>query len=70
MSKPRIYWCYYPKLRRGFWRVRPKDIKLKYSDWGVRQYAYRMVKEMNDAEDRAFAAREAERLARRRIHSH
>lgn len=19
--KPRVYWCYYPKLKRGFWRV-------------------------------------------------
>lgn len=23
MRKPRVYWSYYPKLKRGYWRVSP-----------------------------------------------
>lgn len=49
MVKPRIYWCYYPKLRRGFWRVQPRYHSRSPSDWPLRKVAYRMVEEMNRA---------------------
>lgn len=49
MNKPRIYWCYYPKLKRGYWRVRPRVGRSRWIDWEARKVAQRMVEQMNRA---------------------
>ncbi|UUV44557.1 hypothetical protein RCMOTHERGOOSE_47 [Rhodobacter phage RcMotherGoose] len=52
--KPRIYWIYYPKLRRGFWRVgeyahrnsKHRPASGSFEPW---RFAHRMAEEMNRA---------------------
>lgn len=48
--KPRIYWAYYPKSRRGYWRVSmmdhyPTSTLLERKRW---RFAHRMVRQMNE----------------------
>jgi hypothetical protein len=46
--KPRIYWHWYPKSKRGYWRVSP--IKRHAPTWMRNQWAYahRMCRQMNE----------------------
>jgi hypothetical protein len=47
MHKPRVYWKYYPTLRRGYWRVSPLPKNLEPGDrrlWGL---AYDAVNRAN-----------------------
>lgn len=48
MKKPRIYWQFYPKSRRGYWRVSKmpyRSVKL-LDAWS---FAHSMAREMNAA---------------------
>lgn len=40
-TKPRVYWKYYPKLGRGFWKVSPLPIRIgpqEYALWKTAHY--------------------------------
>jgi len=52
VKKPRIYWTYYPKLRRGYWRVNllPTRSTSNLEAWA---FAHDMAREMNRALDDA-----------------
>lgn len=47
MDKPRIYWTYYPKLKRDYWRVSemPNRSTTTLDLW---TYAHNMAREMNN----------------------
>lgn len=47
--KPRIVWVYYPKLKRGYWRVcaMPPWFKRAKTARVYWRYAYRMASQMN-----------------------
>lgn len=64
LEKPRIYWRYYPKLKRGFWAVSP-IASGKLSDWQLRKFAYEMVEQMNRAHYLEIAERELRRAVER-----
>lgn len=61
--KPRVYWTYYPKLRRGYWRVSPMPKGL--ANRGLWIKAHTAVLRANAAKDIEYAAAwERERVAR------
>lgn len=53
MLKPRIYWTYYPKMRRGFWRVNERPNRDKANTYPMWERAHAIVNRMNRDRDRA-----------------
>lgn len=50
-AKPRIYWTYYPRSRRGYWRVSHIPIKPTKRQRDLWQYAHTMCQQMNRSND-------------------
>lgn len=50
-DKPRVYWCYYPKLKRGFWRVYSMKTMRSAHTLERWRFAHDMVKRMNEVDD-------------------
>jgi len=46
--KPRIYWTYYPKSKRGYWRVSAQPKLRTQNTLDLWTYAYNMAREMNN----------------------
>lgn len=49
--RPRLYWTYYPKSRRGYWRVSPMPKPASNVDRDRWAYAHNMAREMNRSND-------------------
>jgi hypothetical protein len=47
--KPRIYWTYYPKSRRGYWRVSAMPNPWKPEDALAWNKAHKFARRLNDA---------------------
>lgn len=47
--KPRIYWTYYPKSRRGYWRVSAMPKPWKPEDAPAWEKAHEFARRLNDA---------------------
>lgn len=48
-AKPRIYWTYYPKSRRGYWRVSAMPKPWKPEDAPAWDKAHEFARRLNDA---------------------
>lgn len=48
-AKPRIYWQYYPKSRRGFWKVSLMPKPWKPADAPAWEAAHAFARKLNDA---------------------
>lgn len=48
-AKPRIYWTYYPKSRRGYWRVSAMPKPRKPEDAPAWDKAHEFARRLNDA---------------------
>jgi len=68
IPKPRLYWTYYPKSKRGYWRVSamPKFKWVTHSLFMHERWnqAHRMASQMNEAESARIQREEVLRRAR------
>lgn len=53
MSKPRVTWKYYPKLKRGFWRVLPMPRTRTLDTYRLWRIAHAEVSKANNREQPA-----------------
>ena len=61
--KPRIYWCFYPKSRRGYWRVSEMPKPFKPSDFPLWEQAHAFVQRLNESEDRRLHQEDLKNMA-------
>lgn len=66
--KPRVYWVYYPKLKRGFWRVSPMTPPVQAGDYQRWRDAHSAVAKVNSTIVRENHADQVTREMRRQSH--